>query len=387
MKVAVLDQSNFAAPYDDALCTGLADVGLQTCLVCRPPRDKESLPAADTYSIQAFFFRFSTKSRVESLPGPVRGFLKAIEYAIDLWRFEKSELPGYDVIHIQWSLLPFIERFFFPRWQNKKAVIMTVHDTVPFQGKPTSILQVLGWRKLIQSMNHLIVHTRQGSAALVEQGINEAAISTIPHGVLERRNAPSELPAIEDIGDRVTILMFGHIKPYKGLYELIEAVKISLDSVSVPPRLVVAGKLYFDESAIRDRVREFNLDSVVDLRPGFIEDDELDRLIMGSDIVAFPYSMVEASGALLTTLPFGKAILATRVGVFDEILTHEQNSLLIESNRPQLIAGALVRLCNDSELRHSLARGAMQLAAEFVSWTDIGRATLELYRESVNHPG
>jgi glycosyltransferase involved in cell wall biosynthesis len=144
-------------------------------------------------------------------------------------------------------------------------------------------------------------------------------------------------------------------------------------------RLIIAGKFYIDEGELRAAISSAGLDSNVEIRAGFLSDDELHELLTASDIVVFPYTMVEASGALLMTLTYGKAILATRVGVFAEILSDRVNALLIDSNQPDTVASALCELVGDPGLRKTIGDGALALSRSLISWSDIARTTQELY--------
>ena len=380
MKVAIIDQSNFAVPYDAALCDGLANAGLDVTLFARPARAAESLPTSTLFRTELFFSRQSSKAWAEALPTPIRGAIKAVEYLFDLLRFERRELHEFDVIHIQWSILPIVERLFFPRWSRKRRLVMTIHDTVPFLDNPTSTFQLYGWNALIHSMPDLIVHTEQGRKAIRDYGIADDRCHVIPHGVIFGETPADAAPATRT-NDEPVILLFGHLKPYKGTFELLEAVRLIVAETSARLKLVIAGKLYIDEEELRRAIRDKGLESIVELKAGFLPDEALDTLLRLSDIVAFPYTMVEASGALLKTLPFGNAILATKVGVFAEILSDEVDAILIDDNEPETVAAGLRKLLGNPELRQAVGTGAVSLSKSLVTWDDIALQTRDIYRK------
>ena len=339
MNVAILDQSNFSIPYVSALAGGLIEAGCGVTIYCRPPRQAESLNFPSNMAVKPKFARITTRPIFDSLPNIVRGGIKGVEYFADLLRFEITELRKFDVVHIQWSILPFVERIFFSRWQRRVRLIMTVHDTVPFLGTPTSKLQLLGWLPLIKSIQSLVVHTEQGRMALIDQGIRNLNISVIPHGILSRGDQRKKKVQERDPNSNtLSALLFGHIKRYKGVFELIKAIGLARKRLGTSLKLTIAGKLYVDQSSIRALISNCHVDDTISVRAGFMPDDTLDTLLHNADIILFPYSMVDASGALLKALPYGKAIIATRVGLFKEILTNDKDCILIENNDPQVLS-------------------------------------------------
>ena len=75
------------------------------------------------------------------------------------------------------------DRFLLALWRRMMPVVVTVHDTEPFNNTPTSPVQRWGFAKTLRQAHQLIVHTEQGRARLVALGLNKTQISIIPRDV------------------------------------------------------------------------------------------------------------------------------------------------------------------------------------------------------------
>ena len=123
--------------------------------------------------------------------------------------------------------------------------------------------------------------------------------------------------------------------------------------------------------ALRDVVK-------LDLR--FLSDNELENYLVNTDVVLFPYHRIDASGALMATIPFEKIILASEVGIFGESLIDGESGVLIEPGNAEQLAKSIIALVNDDDHRTRLKQGSRKLAEEIPSWDTIGRLTKSIYR-------
>src|SRR5260221_4726242 len=129
-----------------------------------------------------------------------------------LWLRRKLLRDRPEVIHFQWLPLPFVDRRFLAGLRRIAPLVLTVHDTNPFNGSPSSGLQGVGMGKLFGAFERLIVHTTRGRERLIGQGVDPSCVSVLPHGLLG--DAAPALPRGR-VSGIVTFLVFGKIKPYK----------------------------------------------------------------------------------------------------------------------------------------------------------------------------
>jgi glycosyltransferase involved in cell wall biosynthesis len=178
--------------------------------------------------------------------------------------------------------------------------------------------------------------------------------------------------------DEAIVLCLGVINKYKGIRFLLDSWKLLISS-GARARLVIAGTGAADLLAdIRQRVSILELEASVDLCLHFIPVEQLPTFHVASDILVYPYQTGTTSGALLTGMNYGKAIVATKIPFFLEHLKDGENALLVDYADTEGLSRALRKLINDREERNRLAQGIQ----ERTSWIDIARATKACY-ESV----
>jgi glycosyltransferase involved in cell wall biosynthesis len=114
-----------------------------------------------------------------------------------------------------------------------------------------------------------------------------------------------------------------------------------------------------------------------DLR--FVPDDEISTLIENADIQVFPYRVIDASGILTLTIGVGRTIVASKLGVFDELLRDGIHGALVKPDDPQALAAALHPLIMDTASRVRAAQAVRALANSIPDWPAIARRTQEVY--------
>jgi glycosyltransferase involved in cell wall biosynthesis len=214
-------------------------------------------------------------------------------------------------------------------------------------------------------------------------GIPTSRIREVPHGVL--RHSESALGGTaesESSQDGICrMLLFGSIKQYKGLDVLLHALSLVPQSVRAKCRLKVAGKPDLPERDLHQLAVDYGVEQCVDWQLRFFVDDEVDGLFQQCDVVVFPYRRIDASGALMTALPYRKAIIASQLGQFAELLENDKSALLVPPGDPQALARALERIVSSHMLRAQLAEGMDDVVRSIPSWDDIGKRTVDFYVE------
>jgi glycosyltransferase involved in cell wall biosynthesis len=381
MKVAVIDPSLFTIPYDCALCDALVDEGCEIGFYGRPMRASEMM--AGEVALKPFFYKLSERFQ-QSLPTPAFRLVKGVEHTLDMMRLQRDlarERP--DIIHFQWAPLPVVDKRLVGAFRRIAPVILTVHDTTPFNGSPNSQLQAMGALAIFAAFDHLVVHTEQGRAQLVARGIPAAKVSVIPHGVLALPPAAATANSNER-PDR-TILLFGKIKPYKGTDVLIEAFARIPEALRNGARLRIVGEPFIDLEPLKARAAALGIAGRIDWEPRYIGDDEIGRLLSAADILAFPYRDIDASGVLMASFPYGKPVVASAIGAFRELLKDGEHGRLVPSNDPDALAGALAELLADPAKAAAMGERVRAIASGIPGWDEIARRTIAVYQGLIRH--
>jgi len=384
MKVALIDPSLFTGPYDLGLREGLRQAGDDARLFTkRLTREDPIGPDADVIQ---HFYRILPEALL-ALPRPIVRGMKGVSYIADLRRLIVAlERWRPDIIHFQWVPLPVMDALFLPKLRQLAPLILTVHDSNPYMGSPGTRIMRIGAFDILKRFDRLIVHTDEARARVAAQGVPDEKIAKIPHGILHAESAGAAVRAAERADGAIDILMFGKLRPYKGLDVLIRAIAQLTPAQRTKCRVHVVGKPYMDVRPLAALMAELGVESSFTLDLRFIADEEIGPIFNRADVAVFPYREIDASGVLMAAIASGCAIVASRVGSFAEMLEDEREALLVPPGDEAALARALGRIIDDPVLRRRLAEGARAVERAVPSWPEIGRTTHALYEAAIRTP-
>src|SRR4051794_18915398 len=360
MRVDVVDPSAYAPHYDHGLCRALARAGADVRLVTSDFR-YGPVPEPDGYELDRFFYRRAADGRRRRL----RRAAKLAQHPLDMARYQRAALDA-DVLHFQWLAAEPLDVALRPRG---RPTVMTAHLVMPLR---CSRVQAIARRRLYQSVDAIIVHTRQAQARLADElGVDPAKVALIRHGVIDHPAVvdgtaplPDSLAAVEG----PVVLCFGILRPDHAVDVLLDAWKGVTGAelwVVGPPQMPMDALMRGAPANVR-------------FVPRFITDPEIAAFFHRADLVAMPYRKMESSGVLATALAFGEPIVGTPVGAFAD-LGAMGAAELVALEDPDALRAALVRLIGDEDARARLAAGAREAARGEWSWDTIAAQTLHLY--------
>lgn len=378
MKVALIDPSLFTWPYDRALAGGMAEIGIDARIYGRvlPAQDPRN---ADPLFVPHFYSSLASPL-LAKLPRAASRAWKGVSHIGDMRRLADALAQWRpDAIHFQWLPLPVVDQRFLARFRAIAPLLLTVHDTLPFNGNAGSSLQNVGAKDVWSAFERLIVHTRQGEERLREQGIAPSRIERIAHGLLNESQATPSQTAASDAP--VDFLLFGQIKPYKGIDVAIRAYARLDQSVRARCRLRIVGKPYMDTAPLIELARSLGVEDQVLFDFRFVPDDEMAEMLARADALLFPYREIEASGVLMAAIAHGRPLIASRLGAFGELIKDGENGFLVEPGDDRALAAAMSLMILQPERREIMAEGMARLRQSIPSWREIARQTAGVYRE------
>lgn len=155
----------------------------------------------------------------------------------------------------------------------------------------------------------------------------------------------------------VRILYLAWVTREKGIFELIEAIKL-LKNDNLSFKLTVAGKGQ-DFLNVVSEVEKQGLNDFVSFPGWVLGDDKLD-ILYRSDIFVLPTYFDGYPNSLLEAMASGNACIATRVGSIPDIITDMKNGILVDKKNSRQLYEQLKRLIQNSEMRQELALNAME---------------------------
>ena len=154
-------------------------------------------------------------------------------------------------------------------------------------------------------------------------------------------------------GDIVSILFVGHLWKFKGIIELIDALKIlKSDGVNFNASIVgPEGDLLVDD--LKKMIEVLGLNDSIQIL-GTKEGDEKHQIFRDADIFVLPTHWEAFPGVVLEAMQFSLPVIATREGAIPEIIDDEVTGLLIRKQDAADLAEKLRRLVADPKLRESM---------------------------------
>ena len=130
--IVLLDPGDFTPAYDAALQEGLMACGERPCLIGKVGFD-ELLPAGKRID---HFYGISGR---HGLPRVLKGF----EHGFDMLRLLRLlDKLQPRLIHIQWMPLPPLDRLFIGALRRRAPVVVTAHDSNPYNGAANPLMRL-----------------------------------------------------------------------------------------------------------------------------------------------------------------------------------------------------------------------------------------------------
>ncbi|UZW55767.1 glycosyltransferase family 4 protein [Sphingobium sp. JS3065] len=374
MKVAMCDPSLFTGRYDDSLCAAMATEGMDVTLLGRPMRATDAIEP-QAYRYDPRFFRRSDALRQRIGEGQAFRLLKAAEYGLSCALGDLGTLADADVAHMQWLPLAPADRIMLRRLKGRTALVHTVHNADAYHADAG--VQGRGYRDLLDMFDALIVHGGTTRAALERQGVDPARIHVTPHPPMRLASAgPDDLAQVPDAA-LPRLLFFGTIRPYKGVDLLVEAC-LSLWRAGHRFELALAGKPFMDVAPLIESVHAAGFGDRLIADLGFLTEQRLDAHMAKADILAFPYRHIDSSGAFLSALHHGKAMVTSDAGMFAGL--PQEVAVRAPAGNAAALAQVLLPLVESAAIRQALGARARTYGDSMGNWKEMALATIAIYR-------
>ena len=267
----------------------------------------------------------------------------------------------------------------------------------------------------LNQLDYSMIHNRIGKADLIigcseyiTQRIRDrfpeftTSYDTVYNGVNPNQSSINNQKA--DNADSPKRLLFvGRLSPEKGVHVLLNAykkvvrhnknVKLTLigPQSAAPAEYIVnisddpkVRKLTpFYGPGYQDKLKS-EISGYVDKNIFFIDSvpyKELVRYYCDSDVFVFPSVWHEPFGMpIVEAMACGKAVVSTRSGGIPELVDDGQTGLLVDRDDSDALAGAILRLLDDKNLRESMGKAGRERVLEKFTWDKVANDLMKLYQ-------
>ncbi len=205
---------------------------------------------------------------------------------------------------------------------------------------------------------------------IVRKALPDARIVVIYNPVMDAHR-----PVADNRADSLDVLYLAHLIRRKGFDDLIKAFVEVVEQVPAA-RLVFCGS---GETEYAQELGEQLGISANIVFHGWIQESEIAGELAKAAVFCLPSYDEGLPMGILEAMSTGVAVVTTPVGGVPDVLTHEQNSLLVQPGDIHDLGKQLARLLLDAELRQRLAQAALRDSVAFRPET-IAKDWIHTYR-------
>lgn len=238
------------------------------------------------------------------------------------------------------------------------------HNVIPHEGFPLSRMLI---SRFIKRMDLLVTHSASDLNEIKSIiGRSDTLKLYLPlynqylNADMDRNSARQELGYSSDAQ---IVLFFGLIRPYKGLIDLIEAMKLLPRKIN----LLIVGECYSDKPEILKAIKSEGLSRRVQWINEFVLDNQVAKYFLASNVVTLPYRHATQSAVAQIALSFGRVLILTDTGGLSELVDIGKTGFLAEPESPTSIAESILagfELLSDPDLSERIRKKALSFSWE-----------------------
>jgi len=309
------------------------------------------------------------------------------EFFESLELFRDSEGIDYDLVHSHYWLSGVVGRWAGKAWQVPQVFMFHTlgalkNRAVGSEEEPE--LRITIEKQLATECDRILTGTEREKRHLVElYGASPRRIRVVPCGVDLNRFQPSDQQKSRARlglnGDERVILYVGRFDPIKGVDRLLAAA--ARIRAEVPIRVVLVGGGEEDAPevrALRALCSELSIEPCVAF-VGRRPHGDLPDYYRAADVLVLPSHYESFGLVVLEALACGTPVVATRVGVVEDIVHNGVNGRVVPDNTPESLAeGVHLAL---QQLRVSVVpAGSIRASVEGYDWNSVVASILKEYR-------
>jgi len=364
------------------LCKGLSDLGWEIYIVTTPSR---FLGEANFDFPWGKIDLVKAKGTYSSLQYSIDFSIRAIKMIENLNRNEPFALIHAHSGYFSFASIPvFIgRRLRIPALFSLYCPASLLPTKLPMDKYEIKILS--------DGLDKVIAVSDNVKKSLMKCGVSEDKIEIIPP-CIDEEVYDSFIPSVRackevEIGSSKTqmVLFVGNVDRTKGLDVFINAAESILRRNPGVKFVITLHEPYETIQHIRV-VASRRLGSSVAVM-GVVKD--MASLMASADVVVAPFRSTEGIADIplivLEAMALGKPVVASRLEGIEEVICNGENGLLVEPDRANELANAIIALIEDSNLRNKISERAVSSVKQF-SYTEVSRKLSGLYSKVLGAP-
>lgn len=292
----------------------------------------------------------------------------------------EEKLKGFDIAHPAETYLHFSHQAI--RAKRKKIiknVVLTVWETIPFNHEG-----IWGRRemkaKVISGADRFIAVSKKAKKALLSEGAEDEKIAVIPPGI----DLDVFTPFKRDEKNQLTVLFSGRLVNEKGIYELIEAIRMLKSKYNGDQRkvkFVIIGEGEQKDDLLRLEIK-YGIRSMITHKS--LEYSQMPREYQEADIFVAPskrtkYWEEQFGMSILEAQASGLPIITTDTGAIKENVG--ENAIFVPEANGLALAKEIDNMVNNAKERLMMGKLARMRAETHFDVRIIAKKIENVYKE------
>jgi len=204
-------------------------------------------------------------------------------------------------------------------------------------------------RKILNVCDAVIVLSAGGKTFVKQEIGSSTRVVTLPNAV-ESLSGQATVS-----GEQITFLYVGHLKPEKGLIDLLNAFIMCCNSTSRPIRLKImgSGDTEANEKIIKEAYSESGLAGISFV--GVLTGTDKWREFFSSDVFVLPSHSEDMPMTILEAMACGLPVIATTVGSIPEVIENGVNGYLVKPCDISALAEKILQMAENPPLRKAFS--------------------------------
>jgi len=205
---------------------------------------------------------------------------------------------------------------------------------------------------------------------LIYNGINLDSFQNLPEKKKLRRDLSIEQ-------DALVFIMVANLIPYKGHYDLLDAISRIRLQLPEKWKLLCVGQDAGILDQLEEEVQALNLNAHVQFLGKRLD---APLLLAAADIGVLCSHEEGFSNAILEGMAAGLPMVVTNVGGNAEAVEHMRTGLVVEAKNSQLLAKSLLSVATSSEMRLKLGQAGKERVEKYFTQAQCAKSYAEFYR-------
>ena len=215
---------------------------------------------------------------------------------------------------------------------------------------------------------HDVHHIKSDQMKVIHNGVDAAKFNST-----EKKHFKKYFPELADI-DEPKALFLSRWAARKGISYLVKAIPKIMNKIDI--HFVFAGQC--NNPRLQKSLKNCTF-------LGYIPNEKIPCLYASSDIFLLPSLYENFPICLLEAMSSELPVIGTNVGGIPELITHEENGLIIKPKSTGDIINSVLRLAEDKNLRMEFGKKARLAVEDKFTWEKIAIKTKEHYQKIIDN--